>query len=264
MSSFSARPRFTDQHSPSTPPLLGAQDAHVWRIDLGATHMVGMLRPVLSESERARADRFHRAEHADRFVVAHGVLRCILAGYVRESPADLHFQSGEHGKPSLVNAAASVEFNLSHSGDIALLAVARDRAVGVDVEQWDDRVEYLAIAERFFSPAERIVLRGLALERDAHVAGGFFAAWSRKEAYLKATGVGIARGLHHFDVSLHPDVPAELLADRLDVDAVTHWSMHALDLGARYSGALVVRTPVDSLQLLDASRWQRTPTFVMP
>ncbi len=252
--------RFIEQHSPSTPPFLGVQDAHVWRIDLTATHLARTLRPVLSAAECARADRFHRAEHADRFVVAHGVLRCILAGYLHESPAELQFQNGEHGKPSLANAVASVEFNLSHSGDIALLAVARGRAVGVDVEQWDDTVEHLAIAERFFSPIERTVLRSLALERGAHVAGGFFAAWSRKEAYLKATGVGIARGLHHFDVSLHPDAPAELLADRLDVDAVTHWSMHALDVGARYSGALVVRAPVGSLQLLDASRWQRTST----
>ena len=256
MSSASGTARFVDQHSPSVPPLLGATDAHVWRIDLTATHLTRSLRPLLSASERARADRFHRAEHADRFVVAHGVLRCILAGYLGESPAELEFQNGEHGKPSLANAAAPVEVNLSHSGDIALLAVARGRAIGVDVEQWNDRVEHLAIAERFFSPAERTALRALAVEHDAHVARGFFAAWSRKEAYLKATGVGIARGLHHFDVSLHPDAPAELLADRLDVDAVTHWSMHALDVGERYSGAVVVQAPVHSLQLFDASRWQ--------
>ena len=71
MSSASGTARFVDQHSPSVPPLLGATDAHVWRIDLTATHLTRSLRPLLSASERARADRFHRAEHADRFVVAH-------------------------------------------------------------------------------------------------------------------------------------------------------------------------------------------------
>ena len=244
---------FGVQSNPSTPPGLHAGDAHVWRIDLAATHMVGALRGVLSEAERARAERFHQAVHAERFTVAHGVLRCILAGYLGESPAALMFVHGAHGKPALATEGAGLEFNLSHSGDVALVAVARDRAVGVDVEQWDDRVRHLEIAERFFSARERASLRSLG---QAHVAAGFFAAWSRKEAYLKATGAGISQGLHHFDVSLHPDAPPELLADRVQANAVVQWQMRALDVGARYSAALVVGAPLNAVQLRDASAWQ--------
>ncbi len=225
---------FGDAHHPSAPPPLHDDDAHVWRVDLGATHMVHALRPLLSDAERVRADRFHRAEHSHRFTIAHGVLRSILAGYVGVQASELSFRMGVHGKPSLDAHGETVDFNLSHSGNVALVAVTRGRAIGVDVEEWDDRVQYLDVAERFFSPAERVHLR--ALDRGS-VAHGFFSAWSRKEAYLKATGAGITQGLHHFDVSLHHDVPAELLADRLDPDAVTRWQMRALDVGPRYSGA---------------------------
>jgi 4'-phosphopantetheinyl transferase len=121
------------------------------------------------------------------------------------------------------------------------------------VERWDADVEHLDLAERFFSPAERDALRALA--GDVHaVVSGFFAAWSRKEAYLKATGHGISRGLHHFDVTLAPGAPARLLADRLDSAATTRWVMRGLDVAANYSAAVVASAPVETVVLLSAGR----------
>ncbi len=236
------------------PPLLGARDAHVWRIQLDVTHDVDVLRSLLSPQEQARANRFVSAHHTRRFIVAYGVMRQILAGYLGSSATDLRFGVGHHGKPFLELPKCNVpmiEFNLSHSGSVALLAIARGRAVGVDVEEWDDRVRHLAVSERFFSPVERETLR--TLDADGRVVDGFFAAWSRKEAYLKATGRGITRGLHHFDVSVHPDAPAVLVADRLDVDAPSRWTMRAIAPRRGYSAAVVVESPLSTLLLFEAA-----------
>lgn len=236
------------------PPLLGAHDAHVWRILLDAPHDVHFLRSLLPVEEQVRADRFVNAAHTRRFLVAYGVMRQILAGYLGASATELRFGIGALGKPFLeapLNGAPTLEFNLSHSGSVALLAIARGRAVGVDVEQWDDRVQHLAVSERFFSPVEREALR--TLDHDGRVIEGFFAAWSRKEAYLKATGRGITRGLHHFDVTVHPDAPAELVADRLEADAPLRWTMRAIAPRRGYSGAVVVASPLSTLLLFEAA-----------
>lgn len=245
-----AAPEAAAWRPPPHPPL-SAGEVHVWRIALDAAPEPHVA--LLSADERQRAARFLRDEHRRRYVVAHAGLRLVLAGYLDVAPEDLAFDVAEHGKPSLRPLAAShagLEFNLSHSAEIALVAVARDRVVGVDVERWSE-VEHLELAERFFSNAEREALRaldGAAEQLDA----GFFAAWTRKEAYLKATGAGIVHGLHHFDVTLAPDAEAALLADRLDASATEHWTMCALVPAEGYSGALVAETPLHDVVLLDA------------
>jgi 4'-phosphopantetheinyl transferase len=230
--------------------------AHVWRVRLDDDERVDACWPVLSSEEQAKARRFFRDVHRRRYVLAHGMLRAILARYVAEPPESLRFADGEHGKPSLVRepgaSSARVEFNLSHSDDIALVAVALDGPVGVDLERWSEETEHLELAERFFSPAEREALRALAGERAALTAG-FFAAWTRKEAYLKATGTGITRGLHHFDVSLSPGERARLVADRHDPGAAERWAMHALGPAEGFSAALVATAPLRDVRLFDAA-----------
>jgi len=234
-------------------PTLDPGAVHVWRVALDDAAAARAMRPLLSDDERARADRFYAEGHRVRFAVAHGWKRRILAHYAAASPEALAFACAEHGKPSLADAHAhGVHFNLSHSADVALVAVRRGGPVGVDVESWDREVEHLDLAERFFSPDERAALRALAGDEGALVAG-FFAAWSRKEAYLKATGHGITRGLHHFDVSLTPDAPAALLADRFDPDATTRWVLTALDVAPGYSAALVSEAPLHDVVLLDTA-----------
>lgn len=229
---------------------LAAGAVHVWRVALDDAEQARALRPLLSDEERARADRFYRPEHRVHFAVAHGWKRQILARYAGAPPEGLRFACGAHGKPAL-EGVGDLHFNLSHSSHVALIAVAAGGPVGVDVEAWDRAVEHLELAERFFSPAERAELRALAHDRAAVVAG-FFAAWTRKEAYLKATGHGITRGLHHFDVTLAPGAPARLLADRLDPDATRRWTLASLDVAPGYSGALVAESPLREVVVLDA------------
>ena len=235
------------------PPRLGPDAVHVWRVPLESSASLDHAWSVLSDEERGRARRFVQEHHRRRFVAAHAGLRRILAGYVACAPGDLAFAAGPHGKPALtgpdVESARRLQFNLSHSADLALVAVAWERPVGVDLERWERDMDHLELAERFFSPVERESLRALAARRDDLV-HGFFAAWSRKEAYLKALGHGVTRGLHHFDVTLAPGEPARLLADRLD-GSIGRWRMHAFEPESEFSGALVVADPLGELLLLD-------------
>lgn len=245
------------EHWPVTdhPPELRPNSVHVWRVDLADLHNETELFAILSDDEQALACRLYSRLHRTRYTAAHGMLRRILAGYVNEQPAQLHFETGAHGKPAFSSkngfAPTSLHFNLSHSGEMALVAVARSGAVGVDVEWWRNDVQHLELAERFFSPREQQSLR--AGSGDSEPKRGFFAAWSRKEAYLKATGFGISRGLHHFDVTIHPHLPAQLLEDRLDPSATQRWAMANIEVGSGYSAALVAATPVHDVQLFHAA-----------
>jgi 4'-phosphopantetheinyl transferase len=234
------------------PPPLHGDAVHLWRVRLDPPMVDDDLWDLLSDAERGRARRFVQERHRRRFVVAHAAVRRILAGYTACSARDLRFTIGPHGKPSLAGSETArrrLEFNLSHSADLAVIALAWERPVGVDLERWKREMNHLELAERFFSPAERASLRALA-DRHDDLVHGFFAAWSRKEAYLKARGEGVTRGLHHFDVTLDPSEPARLVADRLD-SAVDRWCMRSFVPEAGYSGAIVVAGSLEELVLLD-------------
>lgn len=234
------------------PPRPGA--VHLWSIRLNDRTWVADLRRVLSDDERARADAFYTSDLHDRYVNAHGWLRRILGAYLDLGPEELVFVTNDFGKPDLDRSATTraIAFNLTHSGDLAVVAVTSGAAVGVDIERWHGRIGHLEIAERFFSLPERAALNELAARGD-DVIGGFFAAWTRKEAYIKATGHGITRGLDHFDVTLTPGTPARLIADRLEHDAPARWTIATFAIHDGYSGAVAVDGPVDDILHFDVA-----------
>jgi 4'-phosphopantetheinyl transferase len=209
----------------------------VWlaRLDLPADS-IGRLRRALSADERARADRFYFPRDRDRFVAARGMLREILSYYLEEAPGALCFSYNAYGKPALVGAAGLC-FNLSHSHDLAIYAVAHGREVGVDVEHVRAEFAGEGIAERFFSPGEIAALQTLPAEQRVE---GFFNCWTRKEAYIKARGEGLSLALDSFDVALAPGVPAALLAVRGEPDEAERWTLCALDADPGYVAALAV------------------------
>ena len=232
------------------PAHLGAHEVHVWRIRIDQRPSAAQW-ALLSPDERGRASRYHFDEHRNAYVIAHAELRAILASYTGLAARELVFALNEFGKPGPVTGATGTvpKFNLSHSGHYALVAVAQSGEVGVDVECWNEEAEHLDLSERFFSPLEQQALRALAGE-PGDVVRGFFAAWSRKEAYLKARGYGITQGLDHFDVSLAPAELARLVADRTDDEAHERWFMTALDVAPGYSAALVAERPVARVVLV--------------
>lgn len=198
------------------------------------------LRALLDASELERAARFHLDVDRVRHSVSHGLLRRLAGHYLDRPPATLRFDKGEYGKPHVAGEQeGGLVFNLSHSGDLVLIALSRGGSVGVDVECWTRGIDEQGlerITESVFSARERAALRLLdpALRRAA-----FFAVWSRKEAYIKATGLGVSHGLDHFDVSAEHD-EARLLEDRSGVADVGEWALYDLAPGPGYSGALAI------------------------
>jgi 4'-phosphopantetheinyl transferase len=225
---------------PALPSLaLAADEAHVWRIGLDVSAATrARLHQTLDEDERRNADAFHFTEDRHRYVVTRGTLRVLLGRYLGRDPRGLHFRHGPHGKPALVPTGPeeSIRFNVAHSADLALVAVAREREVGVDVERIRAELPIEELAHQVFSPHEIATL--LSLSGEARIRA-FFAGWTRKEAYVKALGMGLARALEAFDVSLAPGEPARLLADRAEPAATARWSLRDLAVGVGYAAALV-------------------------
>ena len=183
-------------------------------------------------------------------MVGRGLLRTMLAHYLSVDPSEVQFTYSLQGKPSLAreHGDPTLSFNLSHSDDLAAYAFGRVPEIGVDVERIRPVPEIEGIAASFFSVTERDALLKLpGSERQV----GFFNCWTRKEAYIKATGDGLAHPLDLFDVSLAPDQPAALL--RVD-DAPWHasdWSLTALTPAPGFSGALAVRGTTQTV----TTRW---------
>ena len=220
-----------------------ADEVHVWQTSLAARPLPD-LSSVLSPEELERADRFGNPARRFSFLVARATLRGVLAHELGTDTAALRFATGPHGKPFLENPPTDLRFNLSHSGDIVLCAVAWEREVGVDVERVKPGIDHTALARRFFSPLENEQLTSLprALQPAA-----FFAAWTRKEALVKAWGVGLSLPLDRFDVSVHPHRPAQLLGVREGPGQDGRWSVHELHPGPGHAGALAVEGCIGSL-----------------
>jgi 4'-phosphopantetheinyl transferase len=211
----------------------------VWRLCLQESRATPELHAQLSEEERERAGRFVFPADQRRYGAAHGQLRQVLAAYLGGSPAQLAFHLGPQGKPRLA-ARSELSFNLSHSGDLGLLAVSFGREVGIDTEAIRPVPDLDGLVARCFSGSERSALASVPEELRLTV---FFEAWTRKEAFLKALGDGLSRPLQSFDVSLLPGQPARLLSLDGDPAASRAFALRALRPGSGFVGAVAVQGP---------------------
>src|SRR5258706_5260926 len=221
-------------------PGLSEGEVHVWRVVLVQPNpVVQELWHTLDQGERGRAERFRFQRDRERFIVAHGLLRTILGGYLGGAAGQLRFCYGAYGKPELApECGAALSFNLSHAHELALYAITRERAVGVDIEHMRPGIADIAIAERFFSPHEVAALQALP---DAERGLAFFTCWTRKEAYIKARGEGLSLPLDQFEVSLAPGQPASLLKTYWDPQEASRWSLRELYPGLGYVAAVAAR-----------------------
>jgi 4'-phosphopantetheinyl transferase len=214
--------------------LLDTRHVHVWTFELSApSNVVESLRNYLDEDEISRAERFRFRHLQVGYVVAHGVLRRLLADYLGVNPAELHFGYNEQAKPRMADPDCNLRFNLSHSGTLGACAFALNCEIGVDIEQIRTMPDLFDIARRFFSPDECKDLETVAADK-REVA--FFDCWTRKEAYIKAIGGGLSVPLDSFRVSLLEGEPAQLL--RVRPGDPGPWTIQEFDAGPGYRGAV--------------------------
>jgi len=214
---------------------LTGRAVHVWPVSIQAPDaVVDQFRSLLSADETGRASRF-RFEHLQRsFILARGALRTLLGRYLKTPAHDLEFRYGAKGKPALPEPAG-LQFNASHSRDLALFAFTMDCELGVDIEAVRCMPDMEDVARRFFCTDETAELMALSTaQRDQ----GFFLCWTRKEAYIKATGEGLSAPLDAFRVTLRPGEPARIVHLERDPMAARAWSLHDLALDPGYAAAL--------------------------
>jgi 4'-phosphopantetheinyl transferase len=204
-------------------------EIHVWlaSFELGSQQLAELER-TLSADEIARASRFYFERDRRNYIGRRGILRAILATYLETEPSAVRFLYNEFGKPRLEGSqeARGLSFNLSHSGLLNLVAVGIDREVGVDIELINSSVSSDELARRFFSPNEVATLE--ALPQSLRLAG-FFKCWARKEAFIKARGMGLSIPLDSFDVSPIQDETVALVRTANSA-YLSNWKIEDLDI----------------------------------
>lgn len=224
-----------------TAPWPQAGEVHIRLLNLAIREAeLNELEQLLTPDERARADRLIVRQIRSRFVAGRGLLRRILGSYLKREPGRLTLKTNPYGKPFLAEQPGGqrLTFNLSHSADLAILALVRDCEVGIDLEQTRVDLPYRAMAQQFFSRREQADLFSLPAELQP---AAFYRCWTRKEAYLKACGSGFSQSADHCDVSLRPGQPPALLADRANPGHTSLWSLIDLDVPQGFCAALAVR-----------------------
>jgi 4'-phosphopantetheinyl transferase len=236
-------PSERDWFAPPSDVALAAPDVHVWRADLAQPDDTRRkLTHLLDSGERKRMSGFRQERDRRRFAVTHGVLRTLLEAYLQIPAADIRFSLGPHDKPYVVEmrSVGQIRFSLAHSGDTALFAFAKDREVGVDLEEIDTRLLEPFLAERFFAPGEqRWILGRPRIERPLAT----LQLWTLKEAFLKATGAGLSQTLDSFEVRVDGDTPR--------IPAQPGWSLTELILGPQYVAALCSEGPPPGISCFD-------------
>lgn len=218
---------------------LQQNEIHVWSADLNISAKLENDKLILLNSdERKQAERFHNNIHKKRYIAAHSTLRQILSFYVNILPQQIFFSRTEYNKPYLENSR--LQFNMSHSHDIAVYAISLDNMIGVDIEEI--KTKYTPeIVKRYFSQQENSQFNQLS---DEEKLISFYRIWARKEALIKAIGKGLAIPLSTFSVSLqddyekirlenessiliplsiHPNFQAALATNIQQITAMTYW-----------------------------------------
>jgi 4'-phosphopantetheinyl transferase len=200
-------------------------ELNVWALDLQRD--TGRYEDLLDIDELERAARFRFERDRRRFVVGRGILRMLLGRHLERAAGAVEFHYGPHDRPDV----DGVSFNVSHAGDRALIAIAHDGDVGIDIEELRPEPSEEQVAERFFSPLEVAKLRGLPREEQPRA---FLNCWTRKEAFIKALGDGLSLALDSFDVTLEPDEEPALT--RTAWSSSEHESWRIRDLSDHFPG----------------------------
>jgi 4'-phosphopantetheinyl transferase len=242
---------FTEWPKMAAVPALEPYETHIWRINLDLSKAdESLLKHCLSVEEQDRASRFHHIRDRKNFLVRRSVLRHLLASYLGINANVVRLSATADGKPFVEgqDVPTGIRFNCSRSAGWALIAIGRGCELGVDLERHRPLADLLDLANTCFSEQEIGEFTGLP---EALKLRCFFDAWTRKEAFVKAIGLGLSFALKDFSVSLAPHQPAKLLNVKNDHTAVERWKMQSLDVNSDYSAALVAEDRHASLRCFE-------------
>jgi 4'-phosphopantetheinyl transferase len=217
--------------------ILNESRIDLWQFSL--KHELNVTCQLLNAEEKARGERFYFSRHKRRFTTARAVLRIILARYLNAAPECLEFVYNSHGKPEVINLQR-LQFNMSHTGDLALLAVGKGYPMGIDIEQYSAR-PYEGIAKSLFSKKEFEEFKKIPSALKPAV---FFHIWSQKEAFIKACGLGLSYPTKEFNVPT--TIPTKQLVD--DPLHKTTWQLRSFMLKIACSGALCYHPTVREIR----------------
>lgn len=224
----------------NSPPSLYGLEKHtidIWRMNLEQPYSILQeLELCLSSDELKRAYRFYFEKDQRKFIAARGSLRLLLARYLHCSPAEIKFEYQEKGKPFLNEP---IEFNISHSGEMALIAITSTITLGVDIEYHRQIDNLSGLAKRVFSEDEFTLLQKVKPEDQMQ---SFFNGWTRKEAFIKAIGEGLFASLKEFSVTIQPNQPVEFTKVPDKHGGLTQWKLFSFKPEEGYTGALAVQT----------------------
>jgi 4'-phosphopantetheinyl transferase len=222
-------------------PRLAEGEVHIWSLRPEPSIELSPYVKILSSNEQDRARRFRFPHLTRNFIVDHGRLRLLLGAYAQSRPEDLVFTENDFGKPVLTSPGLTnhgLHFNLSHTRGLTLLAVCLDSEVGIDVEAVRTMEDWQSIAQSHFSLKENAALHNT-VESDR--LNGFFRCWTRKEAFLKANGLGLSKPLDSFAVSVATEEFPELLSCEWDARETSRWRLVSLALEPGFMGALAIQ-----------------------
>jgi 4'-phosphopantetheinyl transferase len=235
--------RWEKENCPYDP---GTDLIDLWRVDISNPEL-DRHQQCLSADERQRADKFLRNNVRNTFVRSRCALRLILARCIyRQAPAPTHagaieFRYGDRGKPELASPALEdFQFNLSHSENIALIVVSKNRRVGIDINNLSPSIDWRAIARRSFSSSElNLLFKVSELDQEKT----FHRIWTQKEAYTKAIGDGYAHGFKKFSVVVDADDGSSLLDDDSHFHSAHEWNITSINAGSNCVAALAYAGP---------------------
>jgi 4'-phosphopantetheinyl transferase len=223
--------------------VLSENNVHLWRANLDLPEAeIEELESLLSSDEQARADRFRFPQHRRRFIAARGILRQIIASYEDIKPnLPALFEYSPLGKPRLSVSLGDrdLQFNVSHSNELALYSFTRRDRIGIDLESEKLHSDVIQIAQRFFTTNEATYLAGLT--EDLQIPA-FLQIWTAKEAYLKATGEGIANSLNKVEIALDRDLEVSLVTIGDNTSVAENWLMTKIFAAENYLATLAVET----------------------
>lgn len=220
-----------------------AEVCDLWKIALDSTNATAMQYALLNAAERTRAMRFLQPQHRERFVAARSALRAILGRYLDTDPAQLTFGTGKFGKLYLPNA--TLEFNLSHSGNLAVLAVCTAAPVGIDIEKRRTVTDPAALAARYFSATEHAAILNASTLNQQQL---FLTGWTRKEAVLKSLGVGLRVDAQKIPCGIHE--ASEII--QLDWEGSSlELNVHSLNLAPDHFAACATAPSINTFRYWD-------------